>query len=80
MVALAAPAHADANSYLTYLNEHGIITGYFVDAKKVEQGLTVCRELRAGMSREMIIGPIVLIPDPNAVIDAAQHELCPDTL
>ena len=76
---VAAPARCDANSYLDYLNSHGTFVYEFNDAIKVEYGLRACYMLHAGMSPEQIAA----VPSPSdarGIVDAAQHELCPDTL
>ena len=47
----------------------------------ISRGVQVCTQLRNGMTPQQIIdaNPIVCF-DLRGVIDAAQHELCPDTL
>lgn len=75
----AAPAHCDANSYLAYLNSHGTFVYESNDAVKVEYGLRACDMLYAGMTPE----EVAAVPSPSdarGIVDAAQHELCPDTL
>jgi Protein of unknown function (DUF732) len=77
----AAPAHADADSYIRYLNDHGIFVPGINDAVRISRGSQVCTSLHNGMTPQQIIdaNPIVYF-DLRGVIDAAQHELCPDTL
>ena len=50
------------------------------DAVKISRGSQVCTSLHNGMTPQQIIdaNPIVYF-DLRGVIDAAQHELCPDT-
>jgi uncharacterized protein DUF732 len=75
----AAPAQCDANSYLDYLNSHGTFVYPSNDATKVTYGLRACDMLHAGMTPEQVAA----WPSPSdapGIIDAAQHELCPDTL
>ena len=70
-LATAAPADADGDSYIRYLN----------DAVRISRGAKVCTDLQNGMTpqQEIDANPIVYF-DLRGVIDAAQHELCPDTL
>jgi hypothetical protein len=75
----AAPAHCDANSYLAYLNSHGTFVMAYDDATKVSYGLHACELLHSGMTPEQI-GSMVSPSDARGIVDAAQHELCPDTL
>ena len=80
-LATAAPAHADADSYIRYLNDHGTFVPGINDAVRISRGSQVCTSLHNGMTPQQIIdaNPIVYF-DLRGVIDAAQHELCPDTL
>ena len=81
VLAMAAPAHADGDSYIRYLNDHNIFVPGINDAVRISRGSQVCTSLRNGMTPQQIIdaNPIVYF-DLRGVIDAAQHELCPDTL
>lgn len=78
---VAAPAHADGASYIQYLNDHNIFVPGINDAVRISRGSQVCVSLHNGMTPQQIIdaNPIVYF-DLRGVIDAAQHELCPDTL
>jgi Protein of unknown function (DUF732) len=80
-LATAAPAHADGDSYIRYLNDHGTFVPGINDAVRISRGSQVCTSLHNGMTPQQIIdaNPIVYF-DLRGVIDAAQHELCPDTL
>ena len=80
-LAMAAPAHADGDSYIRYLNDHGTFVPGINDAVRISRGSQVCTSLHNGMTPQQIIdaNPIVYF-DLRGVIDAAQHELCPDTL
>jgi hypothetical protein len=51
------------------------------DAVRISHGAKVCTDLHNGMTpqQEIDANPIVYF-DLRGVIDAAQHELCPDTL
>ncbi|WP_163650931.1 DUF732 domain-containing protein [Mycobacterium mantenii] len=82
------PAHchrgagrADGASYIQYLNDHNIFVPGINDAVRISRGSQVCVSLHNGMTPQQIIdaNPIVYF-DLRGVIDAAQHELCPDTL
>lgn len=77
---LAAPtAHADANSYLTYIQEHHINVGISNPSKQLWMGNTACQELHEGRTPDQIAATPTLF-DVRGIVDAAQHELCPDTL
>jgi hypothetical protein len=80
IVMLFAPdARADANSYLGYLQSHGTFAGG--QAKALNAGLYACSALHAGQTPDQILGGVhMTFMDVRGVIDAAQHELCPDTL
>ncbi len=83
-LATAAPADADGDSYLRYLrylNDHGIFVPGINDAVRISRGAKACTDLHNGMApqQEIDANPIVYF-DLRGVIDAAQHELCPDTL
>jgi hypothetical protein len=77
----AAPACADGDSYIRYLNDHGTLVPGINDAVRISRGAKVCTDLHNGMTpqQEIDANPIVYF-DLRGVIDAAQHELCPDTL
>ncbi|WP_293001568.1 DUF732 domain-containing protein [Mycobacterium sp.] len=75
----AAPASADDDGYLRYLNDHGTRVMAFNDATKIAYGYQACGMLRNGMSIDAIAGASP-ISDGRGIADAAQHELCPDTL
>lgn len=78
-LALAAPAHADEASYIRYLNDHGTRVMAFNDDTKIAYGFQACGMLRNGMSMDAIAGASP-ISDGRGIAEAAQHELCPDTL
>ena len=83
-IATASPAHADDQSFLNYLEAHGQSTTAFPlsPAKLVMGGHMICTNLHAGAD------PLAGVASPidrgvlpwGAIVDAAQHELCPDTL
>jgi len=76
----AAPAHADADSYLDYLASHSINTPPHSPPLLVMDGLRDCQLLHAGMTPEQIVQGTPSLQDVRGMIEAAQHELCPDTL
>lgn len=76
----AAPAsHADEQSYIDYINTHG---GSMAPRDwLITDGHLACDRLHAGRSIEAIraeAAPAAWLPP--VWIEAAQHELCPDTL
>jgi hypothetical protein len=75
----AAPAHCDANSYLAYLASHRTFVVALDNATIVSYGLHACEMLHSGMTPEQI-GSMLSVSDIPGIVDAAQHELCPDTL
>jgi hypothetical protein len=81
VVAWAPDAHADANSYQAYLADHHVNTGLNSPARNLQAGFFACDALHAGQTPEQIAGsqPFAIV-DIRGMIDAAQHELCPDTL
>jgi hypothetical protein len=95
MAALAAPvaAHADNNSFRQYLIDHGYqgLTGpqtyganpytmFMVPDATTIKGHAVCDNLRSGMTPDQIHQQYSRLVDYQTLVDAAQHELCPDTL
>jgi hypothetical protein len=76
---VAPPAHADDASYLAALQAQGVPTG--PGFTPMTAGYNICMSLRAGMKPADAAlnfgwmnawGPVF--------VDAAQHNLCPDTL
>jgi Protein of unknown function (DUF732) len=76
-VTLAAPAKADDQSFLDRLA--GKNTAWFNPQQLVGVGHEVCTELRGGAS-PADLAAMARGYDGPAIVDAAQHELCPDTL
>lgn len=76
---LAPQAHADANTYLQYIQEHHINVGISNPSKQLWMGNTACQELHEGRTPDQIAATPTIF-DIHGIIDAAQHELCPDTL
>ncbi len=73
-------AHADTNSYLDYYHSHGGMP--WPEFGLIQGGYQACSTLRAGASREDVIRTANgYFPGMfDVATDAAQHELCPDTL
>lgn len=77
--AIIKEAHADANSYMAYLADHGTYAGG--QAKALNAGFYACNALHAGQTPDQILSGVhFTMMDVRGVIEAAQHELCPDTL
>jgi hypothetical protein len=92
VVAVPAPAHADDNSYLARLNESGVPIPV-PDNVRLSSGRYMCAQLRMyshtgtlrGGSQQELVRQLtnVFFYSPEAAdvqIQAAQSELCPDTL
>jgi hypothetical protein len=79
----AVPAHADESSYLQHLTANGVDynawpwngAGYIIQA-----GQVICGNLRYGGNPLGGIGNISAATQGQQLVDAAQHELCPETL
>jgi hypothetical protein len=81
LLAGAAPARADDASYMDYLRGHGWGPQYPVEAMPgmmERTGHAICGQLHAGMHPEDIVAS--MRPNNAITVEAAQHELCPDTL
>jgi Protein of unknown function (DUF732) len=79
LIATAAPAHADANSYLAYIHNTGINTAGKPDSWLLDNGQHACELLRTGTTVDQI-SEGTSNADKRGLTLAAQHELCPDTL
>jgi hypothetical protein len=82
-VVLAAPVHADADTYLAYLSGKGVNPIWtMTPGNLVSEGLRMCERMRAGMTPQDAAGSLGIFAGTlgAAMVDAAQHELCPDTL
>lgn len=73
-------ARADTASFLDYYHSHG--GAPWPDASLIAGGYKVCAAMRAGMTHDEAVAASERgTPVAFAVaVDAAQHELCPDTL
>lgn len=81
-LAFAAPAHADDAGYLDYVRSHGVPYSNLNPAGVLGEGYEMCAQMHEGMSPQDAAnqyGGIDRIWTP-AIVYAAQHELCPDTL
>jgi hypothetical protein len=79
----ASPAQADADTYLARLSANGVNPiGTMTPGNLVAGGLQMCNLMRAGMSPEQAAGSLGILAGVlgGPAVDAAQHELCPDTL
>ena len=85
MLAAAPAANADTApdtaAYLNLLNSNGGRPITALDGPLIAQGFNFCGMIRGGMPVDQVkaqsFGPLVNTP---AMVDAAQQELCPDTL
>ncbi|WP_409428846.1 DUF732 domain-containing protein [Mycobacterium sp. SMC-11] len=73
-------AHADRDSFMQHIRDHQISTGYLPEAKAFMTALRICEMLRQGMRPEEFWAGGLPFVDARGLTDAAQHELCPDTL
>jgi Protein of unknown function (DUF732) len=78
-VPVAAPlAHADTDSYIADLRAHNIPVLPGFEGQWIQFGNQTCTQLRQGIPQDQ-----VLAGSPGTLkiaVNAAQHELCPDTL
>lgn len=79
---MGAPvAHADVNSYLADLQANDSSTLLVLGpVTATERGYMVCAEIRSGASPAASEGGPMLPVADSAMVAAAQHNLCPDTL
>jgi hypothetical protein len=79
---VAAPAHADDQSFLNYLEAHGQSTTQWPmsPGKLVMVGHMTCTNLHSGADPLAGSSPIDRATWGPIGVEAAQHELCPDTL
>lgn len=77
----SAAAHADGDSFIRYINDHGIYDPGINDSIRLSRGVQACTQMHNGMTAQQVVEsqPIVYF-DLRGVVEAAQHELCPDTL
>jgi len=79
---VAAPAQADEQSFLNYLEAHGQSTTAFPysPGKFVMVGHMICTNLHSGADPLAGASPIDRATWGPIGVEAAQHELCQDTL
>jgi poly(3-hydroxybutyrate) depolymerase len=82
LIATASPARADDQSFLNYLEAHGQSTTQFPysPGKFVMIGHMICTNLHSGADPLAGASPIDRATWGPIGVEAAQHELCPDTL
>ncbi|MGB6205082.1 DUF732 domain-containing protein, partial [Mycolicibacter algericus] len=84
LIFAAAPAQADEKSYLAYLESHGFkyqnTPGLNSSSGAVKFGEIICQNLRRGRPAKDRFGKSIADGIPKVVIDAAQNEMCPETL
>ncbi|WP_409437413.1 DUF732 domain-containing protein [Mycobacterium sp. SMC-14] len=82
VIAPSWPARADDQSYLTYLTSHGFQYHVNVEtpARAVQFGKNICTSLRFNGDPISRIDKKIAGAVDGVMVDAAQHELCPDTL
>ena len=84
MVLTAAPAHADDKSYLAYLDSHGFKyqnhAGLSSPDGAIRFGQIICQNLRRGRPAWDRFDPKIANGIGPVMVDAAQHEMCPETL
>jgi Protein of unknown function (DUF732) len=82
LIATASPAHADDQSFLNYLEAHGQSTTAwpYSPGKFVMVGHMICTNLHSGADPLAGASPIDRATWGQIGVEAAQHELCPDTL
>ncbi len=77
---VAAPAHADDQASIADLNARGV-PQLIPPAREIGGGYQVCGMMRNGMSPEVAAQQFGMLNQWGpAIVDAAQHDLCPDTL
>lgn len=78
----AGVAQADDESYLAYLRDHGYNWPPVPPGAQLNGGRIICDALRGGQTPEQVAASYNRFPSimPAGWIEAAQHELCPETL
>lgn len=85
MLAFSAAAHADDNSFMRYLSDHGY-TGQYAGGEPIPPASTrvlghmMCENLHVGRGVDQQQPNYPQWPQFPLMLEAAQHELCPDTL
>ncbi|HET9875364.1 MAG TPA: DUF732 domain-containing protein [Mycobacterium sp.] len=80
-ITAAGSAHADDDSFIRAIDATGIP---YIRNGVLSSGYEICLKLRAGATPDVAMGSLQVLGIPglysHALLDAAQHELCPDTL
>ncbi len=81
-LATSPPAHADEQSYLTWLQNHGVSGSLANGMDLMSAGQMECAGLRAGRSESFLTDNLekvgIGIAPAGDVVYAAHHFLCPD--
>jgi hypothetical protein len=85
LIAIASPALADDQTYLADLQAAGVPTtligGISRPGAPLDTGYQICAKLRAGEPPEVAATQFSWLNQWGpAIVGAAQHDLCPDTL
>ena len=85
LAALTPPlAHADTDSYLKYLRDNNIVTGFLPSTSSdIRNGMRACDLLRAGLSVDQIVADSqwkAYGVDVRGIATGAQQHLCPETI
>lgn len=85
LLGTAGAAHADEQSYLVVLSEHGMmyggtIAGIASPAAAIRAGNDICANIKYSGNPRAGFNMLTNASIPDYLIDAAQHELCPNTL
>ncbi|MEB3021220.1 DUF732 domain-containing protein [[Mycobacterium] crassicus] len=84
LIFAVAPAQADDKSYLSYLDSHGFKyqnnPGLVTPSGAVQFGQIICQNLRRGRPARDRFDKKIADGIPKVVVDAAQNEMCPETL
>lgn len=80
LLGTAGVASADDASYLRYTDEHGITYYDNAPSSRLAVGRVICDNLRFGGDPRAGFNFVSNAMVSQPLIDAAQHELCPETL
>ncbi|ORW88546.1 DUF732 domain-containing protein [Mycolicibacter terrae] len=84
LIFAAAPAQADEKGYLGYLESHGFkyqsSPGLSTPSGAVKFGEIICQNLRRGRPARDRFDKKIADGISKVVVDAAQNEMCPETL
>ncbi|ORW09834.1 hypothetical protein AWC16_14970 [Mycolicibacter longobardus] len=82
LLGTAGTASADEQSYLDYLFSHGWTYHYDVSSatSAIKGGHIICDNIRWNGGPRNGVNPFMAASLDDLMIEAAQHELCPDTV